>query len=341
MVDVRITRIEPDDVDGLTRWHGLMRQAYTADRTAPWWQSLESTLTQFAHPRSDKVDIALLAHLGEEAIGGAEINIVTDAPADVEIGVVPDCRRRGHGTSIAGVVEELLRGRTELVQTETYCPEGVAFAQAQSLRIGNQEHRLLLDLPAYLNDDANRYKNPDSKSRLTTAPDPSLSITSWIGGCPDEAVEDWARLREQMDEDVPVGELTRTLKHAGASAIRTHEERMAEQGWILVSSIAHIDDDSSGPAPVGYTEIMVSRHEPDIVIQEDTFVEGAYRGRGIGRGLKVANMRQLHEIPEVAQADWIQTYTATGNGPMHALNRDLGFFPADSMTALEGRFDYS
>ena len=69
MVDVRITRIEPDDVDGLTRWHGLMRQAYTADRTAPWWQSLESTLTQFAHPRSDKVDIALLAHLGEEAIG--------------------------------------------------------------------------------------------------------------------------------------------------------------------------------------------------------------------------------------------------------------------------------
>lgn len=340
MVGVQVTRIEPDDVDGLTRWHALMRETYTADRTAAWWQSLESTLTQFAHPRSDKSDIALLAHLGEEAIGGAEVNIVTDAPADVEIGVSPAHRRQGHGTSIARVVEDLLRGQAELVQTETYCPEGIAFAQAQGLSIGNQEHRLLLDLPAYLRDDANRYKNPDAKSRLTTDPDPNLSITSWIGGCPDEAVEDWAKLRQQMDEDVPVGDLTRTLKHAGASAIRTHEERMDEQGWILVSSIAHVED-ADEPAPVGYTEIMVSRHESDIVIQEDTFVERAYRGRGIGRGLKVANMRQLHEIPEVARASWVQTYTATSNEPMHALNRDLGFFTADSMTALEGRFDYS
>lgn len=225
----------------------------------------------------------------------------------------------------------------------------MAFAQAQGLIIGNEEQRLLLDLPAYLRDDANRYRDPAVKSRLAIDPDPNVSITSWIGGCPDEAVEDWARLRQQMDEDVPVGDLTRTLKHAGADAIRTHEERMADQGWILVSSIAHVDDHTAevddnaadGPVAVGYTEIMVSRHETDIVVQEDTFVEAAYRGRGIGRGLKVANMRQLHEIPEVAQADWIQTYTATGNGPMHALNRDLGFFPADSMTALEGRFDYS
>ncbi|MGO1347858.1 MAG: GNAT family N-acetyltransferase [Brevibacterium aurantiacum] len=349
MVDVQIARIEPDDVDGLTQWRALMCEAYTVGRTAAWWQSLESTLTQFAQPRSDKADIALVAHLGEVPVGGAEINIVTDAPADVEIGILPAHRRQGHGTSIAGAVADLLRGRTELVQTETYCPEGVAFAQAQGLIIGNEEQRLLLDLPAYLRDDANRYRDPAVKSRLAIDPDPNVSITSWIGGCPDEAVEDWARLRQQMDEDVPVGDLTRTLKHAGADAIRTHEERMADQGWILVSSIAHVDDHTAevddnaadGPVAVGYTEIMVSRHETDIVVQEDTFVEGAYRGRGIGRGLKVANMRQLHEIPEVAQADWIQTYTATGNGPMHALNRDLGFFPADSMTALEGRFDYS
>lgn len=41
--------------------------------------------------------------------------------------------------------------------------------------------------------------------------------------CPEKVVEDWARLREQMDEDVPVGDLTRTLRHAGAIAIRTYE----------------------------------------------------------------------------------------------------------------------
>ena len=336
MVNLAITQLEPDDVDGLAQWHTVMREAYTADRTAAWWLSLESTLTQFAQPRVDKRDIALLAQLGEEPIGGAEINIVTDSPADVEIAVLHAHRRQRHGTAIAEAVEDLLRGQTAIVQTETYCPEGTAFAQARGLKIGNQEDRLLLDLPKYLHADANRYKDPAAKSKLATELDPAMSITSWIGGCPDEVVEDWARLREQMDEDVPVGDLTRTLKHASANAIRTHEQRMADQGWILVSSIAHID-----AAPVGYTEIMVSTHDPDIVIQEDTLVERAYRGRGIGRALKGTNMRQLHEVPEAARALWVQTYTATSNGPMLGLNRDLGFFPAETMTALEGRFDYS
>lgn len=340
MVDLQITRIEPDDVDGLTQWHTVMREAYTAERTAAWWLSLESTLTQFAHPRADKRDIALLAHLGEKAIGGAEINIVADSPADVEVAVLHAHRRQHHGTAIAETVADLLRGRTAIVQTETYCPEGTAFAEARGMRIGNQEDRLLLDLPKYLHADANRYKTPTPTIGPTDPaevdPDPSMSITSWTGGCPDEVLRAWTMLREQMDEDVPVGDLTRTLKHADTDAIRTHEQRMAEQGWILLSSIAHVDD-----LPVGYTEIMVSTHESDIVIQEDTLVDREFRSRGIGRGLKVANMRQLHEIPEATQARWIQTYTATNNGPMRALNRDLGFFTADTMTALEGRFDYS
>ena len=336
MPDLQIAQIEPDDVDGLTHWHAVMREAYTADRTAAWWQSLESTLTQFARPRADKQDIALLAHLGDVAIGGAEVNIVTDAQADVEVGVLTSHRRHGHGTAIAQVVGGLLRGQTEIVQTETHCPEGTAFAKSLGLKIGNQEDRLLLDLPTYLHADANRYKDPVAKSKLATELDPTMSITSWIGGCPDEVVEDWVRLREQMDEDVPVGDLTRILKHASADAIRTHEQRMADQGWTLVSSIAYVDAD-----PVGYTEIMVSSHEPDIIIQEDTLVDRAYRGRGIGRALKCANMRQLHGVPEAASARWVQTYTATSNHPMRGLNRDLGFFTAETMTALEGRFNYS
>lgn len=336
MGDLSIRRIEPDDEAGLLAWHGLMREGCTADRTAAWWQSPDTTLTQFAHPRADKRDIALLASLGDEAIGGAEVNIVTDAPADVELTVLPDHRRRGFGTVIARAVEELLAGQASIVQTETYSSAGIAFAESRGLVVGNQEDRLLLDLPGYLTADANRYKK-DSVSPPSPAPPdlgPDMAITSWIGGCPEEIVEDWAGLREQMDEDVPLGDLTRHLKHADANALRTHEERMDEQGWILVSSLAHVDD-----LPVGYTEIMVSRHEPDIVIQEDTLVDRGYRGRGIGRALKVANMRQLHSVPEAASARWIQTYTAANNAPMLSLNRDLGFATVDTMTALEGKVD--
>lgn len=136
-----------------------------------------------------------------------------------------------------------------------------------------------------------------------------------------------------MDEDVPLGDLTRTDHHADVAAIRSHEERMDEQGWVLVSSMAEMTGDE--PLAVGYTEIMVSRHAPEIAVQEDTLVDRAYRGRGIGRALKIANLRQLHDLPEAAAVRWLQTYTATDNEAMLALNAELGFVVADTMTALE------
>lgn len=357
MAELSITRLESDDAAGLRQWLAVMREGYTAGRTGAWWMSEPAMLTQFARPRHDKTDIALVARLGEEPVGGAEINLITDSPAIVELAVLPDHRRSGHGTALAEAVEAILRDSpATLVQTETYTPEGIAFAQSRGLHIGNEEQRMLLDLPAYLEADANRYKQqPRPKPSVGPAdptevhPRPNWTIVSWVGMCPEDLVESWARLRRQMDEDVPLGDLTRSDHHADVAAIRTYEERMAEQGWVLVSSMAQVDggadsdpgpSDPGDPAPgrlaVGYTEIMVSAHDPDIIIQEDTLVDRSHRELGIGRALKVANMRQLHDVPEAAGARWIQTYTATDNAAMLALNEDLGFAVVDTMTALEG-----
>lgn len=343
MAEIEITRIDPIDAAGLREWDALMRTAYTHGRTGAWWRSPEALLAQFAHPRTDKLDIALTARLGEEVVGGAEVAIITDAPAEVELGVASAHRRQGVGRLLAEAVEALLReaqpdGKSvEVVQTETYSPAGIAFALSQGMHIGIEEHRLLLDLPDYLTADADRYKDSGAATSVPiVAADPDFAVTSWTGACPEEVVEDWAMLRVQMDEDVPVGDLTRSTRHADTAAIRSHEERMDEHGWILVSSLAHVEDRA-----VGYTEIMVSRDQPEIVIQEDTLVDRAHRGRGIGRALKVANLRQLQDVPEAAAGKWVQTYTAVGNAPMLALNRDLGFRTVDTMTALEARFDYS
>lgn len=336
MSEIQITRIGADDDAALLTWNDVMRTAYTEGRTAAWWRSAETTLTQFSDPRPGAQDIALVGRLGEEIVGGVEISLSTDIPTDIELGVLPDRRRQGFGTALAEAAAEFFGDGAEsasIVQTETYCPAGVAFAQAHGMGIGNEEHRLLLDLPAYLEADANRYNDSGASTVVPVIrEDPNFSVTSWIGACPEEVLESWTQLREQMDEDVPVGDLTRSVSHASTAAIRSHEERMAVQGWTMVSSMAHV-----GELAVGYTEIMVSSHDPRIVIQEDTLVDRAYRGRGIGRALKVANLRQLPAVPGTASAEWVQTYTATNNEPMLALNRDLGFFVADTMTALEGR----
>lgn len=341
MAELIVTRLDADDADDLRQWRTIMREGYTDDRRAVWWQSEESMLLQFSQPRTDRTDIALLARLGDEMIGGAEITLVSDSPALVELTVLPAHRRQGHGTTIAEAVDGILRdSAATIVQTETYSPAGIAFAESRGMHVGNAEQRLLLDLPAYLDADANRYKSraapaPDVGPADPTEvhPDPDWSIVSWIGMCPEELVEAWATLRKQMDEDVPLGALTRTDHHADVAAIRSHEERMDEQGWVLVSSMAEMTGDE--PLAVGYTEIMVSRHAPEIAVQEDTLVDRAYRGRGIGRALKIANLRQLHDLPEAAAVRWLQTYTATDNEAMLALNAELGFVVADTMTALE------
>lgn len=342
MADLTVTRIESTDTAGLRQWHAVMREGCTAERTAAWWVSPEEMLTRFAHPNPARTDIAVLARLDGEPIGGAEIGLIPDSPAEVELTVLDRHRRAGHGRAIARFVADILSDSpARIVQTETYTPAGIAFAEAHGMRVGNVEDRLLLDLPAYLEADAERYRTRPAVRPLVgpadpteIRPDPEWSIFSWIGMCPEEHLDSWARLREQMDEDVPLGDLTRTVNHADVAAIRSHEERMAERGWILVSSLAQLHVPQA--QAVGYTEIMVSRHEGDIVIQEDTLVDRGHRGRGIGRALKVANLRQLHEVPEAGAAHWVQTYTASDNTAMLALNESLGFVFAETMTALEG-----
>ena len=60
MPEIQITRIAADDESALLTWNDVMRTAYTHDRTAAWWRSAETTLTQFAHPRPGGQDLSLI-----------------------------------------------------------------------------------------------------------------------------------------------------------------------------------------------------------------------------------------------------------------------------------------
>src|SRR5699024_9187027 len=146
----------------------------------------------------------------------------TAAANNVDLTVLPAHRRRRFATSLAEAVEELIRAEatSPLVQTETYTRAGTAFAESRGMAVGIEEHRLLLDLPTYLQADADRYQDSEAS---TTVPvlrdDPDFSLASWIGPCDEENLDSGTRLRAQMDEDVPAGDLTRIAKHADAKAI--------------------------------------------------------------------------------------------------------------------------
>ena len=317
---LQISPVDPTDRESLLAWNAVLGEGFNAGREAAWWASDETILARFSDPKPERLSVLLVARVDEELVGAAGADVDPGDPAEIEISVLPTYRRLGIGTALAAAVREALAGRTEVAQAETYSEEGVAFAAALGLRVANREHRLLFDLPF-----------DPALLRTEKRPIPGIEVRTWQGACPEECIEDWARLTTQMEADVPMGDLTRQASRADVSQIRLNEQRMHAQGWTLVRGLAY----DRGTA-VGYTEIFVNRHDPEILTQDDTLVDRAHRGRGIGRALKLANLENLAGVPEAASARWIQTYTALDNAPMLTLNRALGFREAEVLSIVEG-----
>jgi GNAT superfamily N-acetyltransferase len=317
-------RIEPVDVADaaqLVAWNDVLRVGYGDGRTAAWWRSAESTVSQFQSPKPGRDSVALWAWADGRPVGAAEAHVDPGGPAEVGIAVIPGRRRNGIGRALALAVRQALAGLAETVRSEAYDPDGVRFAVAHGLSIGNREARQLLDLPAF----AHRLVEPAPVID-------GVEIRSWCGSCPEELVEDWARLVGGMAADVPIGELTRSSAVPDVALVRQNEQRMEAAGYLLVRSTASV-----AGRLVGYTELFVPTRESLLLLQDDTFVSHDHRRRGIGRALKLANLRTLTALPEARTARWVQTYTAVDNTPMLSLNTDLGFQAVDVITILEGR----
>lgn len=315
-----IEDVDRDDPEALTAWNDLMRRGYNVTREAAWWRSADATIAQFTNPKPGRTSVLVRALVDGEPAGGAEANADGDSPVDLEIAVLPEFRRKGVATKLAQAVRKALPD-AKVFSSEVYSDEGVAFAKACGLKVGNREVRQLLDWPV----------DTAVLEGLDEVVD-GLEIDTWTGPCPTDLVEQMARLRTVMEEDVPVGELTRNLSMNEVADMRQNEQRMEAQGYTVLTAFARVDGEAAG-----YTQIFVDQNAPEIVIQDDTLVDREFRGRGVGRALKLANLRALTELDGSVDAKWVQTYTAADNKPMIKLNTQLGFREADVMTALEGK----
>lgn len=324
MSSLVISAVDPTDSEAVLAWNTVLRRGFNAGRTAAYWASDESTLARLLHPRPARTSVLLVATLDGIPVGAADAELDPGEPAEVEISVLPEHRRQGIGRALAQAVrKELCEAGAQIAQAEVYSDGGVAFARSCGLDVAHREHRMLLDLPVTA--------QVLAQMRAATPPSAEVTVRSWSGACPEDLVADFALLQSQMNEDVPMGTLTRRTTEVAVDGVRRQEQRMAEQGWILVRSLALV----SGRA-AGYTELFVVRGGDELVIQDDTLVDRAHRGHGIGRALKLANLRALDEVPEARSARWIQTYTAMDNAPMLALNRSIGFWEAEVLSICEG-----
>jgi mycothiol synthase len=248
---------------------------------------------------------------GEEK-GSAAIAVLPQRPKSgfLLLTVLEDGRRRGLGSALYATVSEWMRerGLEELhASAMEDDEESVAYAARRGFREIERYPRLLLELSTI---EAPAVQTPPGVEILTWADHPDLAR-----GMYEVAVEAYA--------DVPGGDT---------------EEMESFEDWI-----AH-DMQSSGDQPeatfvavaggevVGYAKYFLTAARPTVAFHDMTAVRRSWRGRGVARSLKQAQIAWAKH----AGYEVLETANEERNEPIRRLNADLGYRLAPGRLVLEG-----
>jgi GNAT superfamily N-acetyltransferase len=243
--------------------------------------------------------------------------------------VDPTERRRGYGSALLAELETCSR--------ELERPTLVIFAIEGSHEIGTGPSRTFAPRRGYrvAEEGARRdlaWPRPEGEldqlwnEWISLAPD--YEILSWADGTPDDLVEGRAHLSAIMPLEVPQVDIEVETERWDAARVRDHESTTDRMGRDLLVAVAR--DRMTGEL-VGFSELTVSREQPQTAYQWDTLVTRAARGHRLGGLLKIATMRLLESRQYPTKK--ITTLNAVSNGPMIAVNEALGARVAGAMVA--------
>lgn len=245
-----------------------------------------------------------------------------EANATIDVRVIEERRRRGHGAAmlahlvarardasrsrIFGVVEEPLDGSDGT--------PGVGFARALGARPVLTEIRRLLEMSQVEDERLSALTEEAWKHAV------GYSLVQWIDRAPDDVVNDFAALMGRMSVDAPLEDMDWGPEKFDAARVRAREDSIIAMGRRRVTTAAR--HDATGRL-VAYTDIGVNADRPRVAYQWDTLVRAEHRGRRLGMLVKAANLRLLRETTPGAEI--VNTWNAEINTHMIAINEALGF----------------
>lgn len=244
--------------------------------------------------------------------------------ANLDLSVHPSLRKQGVATELLdfGIAEVKRRGRSRVFMEVPSSGEGVeAPAAALMKRVGARpvldDYRRLLDLQ----------KRPPGPP--LEAPE-GYRVVQWVDRCPDELVDGVAYLVGRMSTDAPLGDMDYEPEVWDATRYRAKEaSAQARDRMRVATAVVHA---KSGEV-AGITDIGVARSRPEISYQWDTIVETSHRGRRLGMVLKSWNHQYLVEMAPGVR--FVNTWNATSNSFMIAVNVELGFEVVDRWTEYQ------
>jgi GNAT superfamily N-acetyltransferase len=230
--------------------------------------------------------------------------------------VLPTHRRSGVGRTLWQAVVERARAADRVrvageVSVDVAAPGAArAFATAMGTVDKHREDHLVVDLPV-----------------PATPVDAAYDVVTWSGGCPDEHRAAYLIMRNQMNADVPTGDLDLEPEVLDDERLAASEERLQRAYDVRVAAARRREDGTFG----GYSLLFVP-HDTDYGWQDDTLVMPGHRGRRLGAALKAANYAELPDHVRL-----VHTWTAPSNTAMHHTNTALGFRVVEHMYEVEAR----
>jgi GNAT superfamily N-acetyltransferase len=325
LVDTDVQIVELDTTDPVARaaWHAVMERAARADRphalvttAAAFEVTATSPSTHYARTWLQAV-VGGEGGVGREVVGVAELELPLSENTDVawaEVQVLPTHRRRGVGRALWQAVVERARAADRArvggeVTVDAAAPGAAReFAAAVGTVEKHREDHLVADLPVAM-----------------SLVDPAYDVVTWRGRCPDEHREAFLAMRNQMNADVPTGELDLEPEVLDDERLATSEERLMRAYDVRVAAARRRADGTFG----GYSLLFVP-HGTDYGWQDDTLVMPEHRGHRLGAALKTANYADLPDDVRL-----VHTWTAPSNTAMHRTNTALGFRVVEHMYEVE------
>lgn len=314
-----IRELDTAEPDARRDWHEVMERAVRAARPHALTTTLAALEVTMTEPSDYYSRTWLWAVAGGEVVGVAELELPLTENLDVawaEVNVLPEHRRQGTGRALWQAVVDRARAaaRTRIGGEVSVDLEvaggGLDFASAMGAVEKHREDHLVADLP------------------VGPAPlDPGYDLVTWRGRCPGEHRAAYLAMRNQMNADVPSGELDLDVTVLDDARLASSEERLARSYDVRVAAACRCSDGTFG----GYSLLFVP-HGADYGWQDDTLVMPEHRGRRLGAALKAANYADLPE-----HVSLVHTWTDPSNAAMHHTNTALGFRVVERMYEVEVR----